>query len=169
MNIDSDFPFPATGRIAAIDYGSVRIGVAICDPQRLIASPLQIVSRASPTTMAPIFCKLAQEHSLAAWVVGLPIHLSGAESPKSKEARAFARWLTEATQLPVRLFDERFTTSLANQRLAQVKLTNKRRKKRIDAVAAQVLLDAFIEALRKSDQLPGVRLNEKITDGQSID
>lgn len=168
MNIDSDSPFPAHGRLAGVDFGSVRIGVAISDPQRILASPLQVVAHGSPQEMSPVFCELAREQAIVAWVVGLPIHLDGRESPKSRQVRVFARWLRDATHLPVRLFDERFSTAAAHQRFEGVKLTHQGRKKRIDAVAASVVLEAFIEAASNSDQWPGMDVDDKASGGDSI-
>src|SRR5690606_10510966 len=94
--------FPRQGRIAAVDYGTVRIGIAICDPDRILASPLTTVQRSNAVNEAKVFRHIAAEERLLAWIVGLPIHLSGSESRKSIEARAFARWLNTTTELPVR-------------------------------------------------------------------
>ncbi|QDS86192.1 MULTISPECIES: Holliday junction resolvase RuvX [Rosistilla] len=154
-------PFPSQGRIAAVDYGTVRIGVAVCDPDRIIASPLTVVPQGAAEQRGKAFCQLAAEERITGWIVGFPIHLSGTESKKSIEARKFAKWLQQTTDLPVRLFDERFSTAAADQRLAPSKLTNKGRKKRIDAVAAQVLLESFIESARHRSDLPGLALDEK--------
>ncbi len=98
----SDQPdFPATGRIAGIDYGTKRIGVAITDPDRRLASPLANYDRASPAQDAAYFRQLVADEQIVAFVVGLPIHLSGQESRKSREARAFGDWLEETTGRPV--------------------------------------------------------------------
>lgn len=161
-------PFPSQGRIAAVDYGTVRIGIAVCDPDRIIASPLTIIPQSAAEQRAKVFCQLADEERINGWIVGFPIHLSGTESKKSVEARKFAKWLHETTSLPVRLFDERFSTAAADQRLAPSKLTNKGRKKRIDAVAAQVLLESFLEAARNRTDLPGLGLDEPAV-GDAID
>jgi putative holliday junction resolvase len=148
--------FPAQGRLAAIDYGTVRIGVAICDPDRILASPHAIHRRGTLQSDQAYFCRLADEERIAGFVVGLPIHCDGGESAKSLEARRFARWLAEVTERPVRLFDERFTTAAASERLRPAGHTRQRKKDRLDAVAALVLLEAFLEAIRYGGRgLPG--------------
>jgi putative Holliday junction resolvase len=76
----------------------------------------------------------------------LPVHLSGHEGAKAAEARAFGKWLAEATGLPVAFFDERFTTVEAENFLLAAGLTNKRRKERRDRVAAQILLQSYLDA-----------------------
>ncbi len=134
------------GRIAAIDYGTVRIGIAISDPDRVLASPYENYTRRGPVADAAYFRHLAEEERVALFVVGLPIHLHGGESQKSQEARRFATWLFEQTTVPVTLFDERFTSAHAEQLLTAAQFTKKRRKKRLDMLAAQILLSAFIEA-----------------------
>lgn len=162
-----ELPFPSQGRIAAVDYGTVRIGVAICDPDRILASPLLVHNVTQPDAGGyemddDFFRDLVREERVAAWIVGLPIHCDGGESEKSVDARKFARWLAHTTDLPTRLFDERFTTVAANQRIRQSKTTRKKTKKRIDAVAAQVLLEAFIEACHYRGELAGHSINASV-------
>ena len=134
------------GRVAAIDYGTVRIGIAITDRRRTLASPLETYTRASRQADAARFACLVDEEDVRLFVVGLPVHLDGHESSKSREAQAFGRWLQETTGVPVEFFDERFSTAFATEQLAPAGFTKKRQKKRLDAVAAQVLLTAWLEA-----------------------
>lgn len=99
--------------------------------------------------------RLAEEEGITLFVVGLPVHLDGRESQKSLEAREFGRWLAEATGVPVEFFDERFTTSEAEQFLLGAEMTSKRRKKRLDMVAAQILLAAYLESSGRGCDEPG--------------
>ena len=145
-------PFPTAGRLAGIDFGSVRIGVSVCDPQRTIASPFATYARRNPAADAGYFRDLAVEEQIAGFVVGLPVYGSGAESQKSLEAREFGRWLTRVTGKPVCFFDERYTTVEAHQALAVGKLRGKQRKKRLDMLAAQILLAAFLESSDETRQ-----------------
>jgi len=145
---------PKTGRLAGIDYGTVRIGVAITDPDQRLASPLQNYTRQGPDKDAAWIKRLAAAERIAGFVVGLPVHGSGDESQKSQEARQFATLLATQTQLPVRLFDERYTTAHAEAALLEAGLTKKQRKERLDKLAAQILLAAYLESSR-SDQEPG--------------
>jgi len=164
--------FPMSGRIASVDYGTVRIGIAICDPDWILASPLQVHAVTQPDAGGyemdeDYFRQLAREERIAAWVVGLPIHCDGGESDKSVDARKFANWLSHTTHLPTRLFDERFTTVAANQRIRQSKTTRRKTKQRVDAIAAQVLLESFIEACRYRGELAGHRIDDNAA-GESL-
>ncbi len=132
--------------MAGIDYGHVRIGIAISDPERKIVSPLENYTRRGPEQDAQRFRRLVADERVVLFVVGLPIHLDGRESEKSAEARQFGQWLVEVTGLPVEFFDERFTSHEAEQLLLAADLTRKRRKKRLDMLAAQIMLDAYLEA-----------------------
>lgn len=137
---------PATGRVAGIDYGTKRIGIALCDSRRTLASPYLNYDRRGPEGDARWFKKFASEEEVALFVVGLPVHNSGAESQKSREARAFAEWLRTTTGLPTAFVDERFTSRQAEEILQAANLTSKRRKARRDMLAAQMILQAFLES-----------------------
>jgi putative Holliday junction resolvase len=134
------------GRLAGIDYGTVRIGVGVTDARRTLASPYEIYRRRDLAADALYFQNLAATERIAAFVVGLPVHLDGRESQKSREARQFGQWLAETTGLPVVYFDERFTTAEADQFLGAAKLTKKQRAARRDKLAAQILLSAYLES-----------------------
>src|SRR5690606_39255451 len=90
--------------------------------------------------------RLVEEERVTLFVVGLPVHLAGHESQKSHEARQFGKWLHEVTGIEVVYFDERFTTAEAMDHLQQAGLTKKRRKQRLDMLAAHGLLTAFLES-----------------------
>jgi putative Holliday junction resolvase len=145
---------PRSGRLAGIDYGTVRIGVAITDPEQRLASPLENYTRRSPASDAAWFRQLAVQERIVGFVVGLPVFGSGDESPKSREARQFGQWLVESTGLPVRYFDERYTSAHAEALLIDADYTRKQRKQRLDKLAAQILLAAYLESSR-GDESPG--------------
>lgn len=161
--------FPTEGRLAAVDYGTVRIGVAVCDPSWMLASPLDVIQVANPDKDADAFRQLIKQERIVGFVVGLPIHCDGGESQKSTESRTFARWLADETNLPVRLFDERFTTSAAKQRLNQGNLSRHKKKKRLDAIAALVLLESFLEATHYDGTVAGEPIDQPIKDGDPLD
>ena len=142
------------GRVAGIDYGTVRIGIAITDARREIASPYENYTRSGLQADARRFQRLVREEDVKLFVVGLPIHLDGRESQKSLEARQFGKWLSEATGVAVEFFDERFTSSQAEQFLLAAELTSKRRKARMDMLAAQILLTAWLESQGKEQEPP---------------
>jgi putative holliday junction resolvase len=139
---------PRTGRLAAIDYGTVRIGVAITDPDQRLASPLENYTRRGLDADAAWLKQLVAMERIVGFVVGLPVHTSGHESQKSGEARRFGQWVSEQTGLPLRYFDERYTSAHAEQLLMQSELTKKRRKERLDKLAAQILLAAYLDSTR---------------------
>ncbi len=144
-------PLPYRGRIAAIDYGTVRLGVAITDPDQRLASPLENYTRRNATLDAKWLAELAAGERIVGIVVGLPVHTSGLESQKSTEARKFGKWVAEVTRLPVALFDERYTSSQAEALLMEAELTKKQRKERLDKLSAQILLSAYLESDRSGE------------------
>jgi putative holliday junction resolvase len=142
-------------RLLGVDYGTVRVGLAVSDPERRLASPLGTYERRGREPDARHFRKLVEDEEVGRLVVGLPVHLDGREGQKAAEARKFGAWLAEVTGLPVTFFDERFTTVEAEGFLLAAGLTNKRRKARRDRVAAQILLQSYLEAGCPEESAPG--------------
>jgi putative holliday junction resolvase len=136
-----------SGRIAGIDFGTVRVGIATADLGQAIASPYETYQRRGEESDRARFQRLVKDEQIVRFVVGLPIHLDGRESQKSSEARQFGQWLTETTGVPVEFFDERFTTTEAEQVLSAAHLSKKKRKARLDKLAAQIMLTAYLESL----------------------
>ena len=145
------------------------MGIAVCDPDRILASPLGVYPATEWQNDGDYFRKLARSENISAFVVGLPIHCDGGESEKSKQCREFAKWLAEQTQQPVRLFDERFTTVAAKQRMASGGYTRKGKKQRVDAIAALVLLESFLEACRYGGQVAGQSIDALPGHDESLD
>ena len=116
-------PIPA-GRVAAVDYGRKRMGIAICDAERIIASPWPM---RQPTgdekAEAAFFKRLVAEEAIVGFVVGLPVHADGSDSKMSVEAERFAVWLGETTSRPVSFQDERYTSVAAAGMLAGLGLS----------------------------------------------
>ena len=154
MNTSSEAA-SSPGRIAGIDYGTVRIGIALSDPGRSLASPYENYTRRGADSDAERFRQLTVEEGITLFVVGLPIHLDGRESQKSIEAREFGKWLEQVSGLGVEYFDERFTSSQAEQYLSAAGLTSKRRKKRKDMLSAQIMLTAYLESRCQGQEHPG--------------
>jgi putative holliday junction resolvase len=133
-------------RLLGVDFGTVRVGLAVTDPDRKIASPLATFTRRSLGSDAEYFKRLVEKEEIGGLVVGLPIHCDGREGQKAVEARAYGQWLQQTTGLPVTFWDERFTTVEAEGFMLEAGLTSKRRKERRDRLAAQIMLQAFLEA-----------------------
>jgi len=141
---------PKTGRLVGVDYGTVRIGLAITDPSQTIASPLEIYNRRNERLDQEFFLNLVGSEQVAGFVVGLPVHLSGDASRLSDASVEFGKWLTEVTRVPVTWFDERFTSSMASEIFQEVKRTKAQRKKLLDKLAAQILLKNYLESDREN-------------------
>jgi putative holliday junction resolvase len=137
----------------AVDWGEVRIGVAACDREALMAYPLGTV-RAGEADIAEL-AALAAEHQVMEIVVGLPRSLSGAEGPAARKVREQAGRLAAATPVPVRLLDERLSTVTAAGRLRDSGKSARRQRTSIDAAAAVVILEEALAYERSRQQPPG--------------
>lgn len=143
------------GRLLGVDTGTKRVGLAISDADGRIASPLATLERKSAEHDAGYFRDLVAREGIAGIVIGLPMHTDGREGVKAAEARAYGAWLVQVTGLPIEFADERFTTVHAESALWNAGLTHSRRKDRRDRVAAQIMLQAFLDdASAKRCQTP---------------
>lgn len=138
------------GRIAGVDFGNVRIGIAISDPGHSIASPWKNLARRGLAHDAEVFRRLVAEEQIELFVVGLPVHCDGRESKSSQQVRSFAAWLKKETAVPVVFFDERFTTVEAEGLMLSANLSRKSRKERRDMLAAQILLTSYLQWRRSN-------------------
>ena len=136
------------GRLVGIDFGTVRIGLAISDLNQTLASPFEIYRPSGSVRDAKYFRKLVELERVAGFVVGLPVHLDGRDSQISVAAEEFAKWLQETTEIPVALFDERFTSAFAEEVVREAGLTRAKRKQVLDKLAAQILLTSYLESDR---------------------
>ncbi|HEY8174985.1 MAG TPA: Holliday junction resolvase RuvX [Gemmatimonadaceae bacterium] len=129
------------GRILAVDWGERRVGLAISDPLRMIASPAGfILRRAGKRPPIAKLIERAKELEATAFVVGLPLDGQGDDTPRAKEVRVVARELEQRTGMAVRLVDERYTTAAARRAVRQLGGTPGDRPGDVDALAATVLL-----------------------------
>lgn len=129
------------GRILAVDYGERRIGLALSDPTRMIASPAGFIERrAGKRPPVAELVRRAEAAEATAIVLGLPLDGNGDETPRCAEVRAMGAALTQRTGLPVRYVDERFTTAAALRAVREMGGSTAGRKGDIDAMAATVLL-----------------------------
>src|SRR5215469_10038159 len=136
-----------SGNRLAIDVGSVRIGIASCDPAGVLATPLTTVSRGNGD-LAEIV-RLCAEREVIEVVVGLPTGLSGQAGKAAEQARAFAAELAALiAPVTVRLVDERFTTTLAHSALRETGLDARKRRGTVDRAAAAFLLQSALDAER---------------------
>lgn len=147
-------PALRTGVRLGVDFGSARIGVARSDPEGLLASPLATMPR-GPGDLDSL-ARLAQEHEAMEVIVGLPTSLSGHEGRAAAAARTFASALAHRVDpLPVRLVDERFTTTVAHAALRSGGKGSRARRRVVDQAAAALILQAALDAERTSGRPAG--------------
>ena len=128
------------GRRIAFDYGDVRIGVAVCDPDGLVATPLEVISSKDPSLIANIRV-LIEEYEPVKLYVGRPKMLSGADSTAVDKANAFAEKLTDNFDIEITMIDERLSTVSAARSLREAGVNAKSAKSKIDSVAAVAILE----------------------------
>jgi putative Holliday junction resolvase len=142
-----------TGVRLAVDLGSVRIGVAACDPSGLLAFPLETVRRGGGDVER--IAALATEHDVLEVLLGLPTNLSGREGEAAQGARAFAARLAAVVPCPVRLVDERLSTVTAGSQMRAAGVKARKGRSAIDQAAAVVFLQAALDAERVTGNAPG--------------
>jgi putative holliday junction resolvase len=140
--------FPAEGRLLGVDFGTRRVGLAVSTREQNISSPLEVYERKNPQIDARYFRELVQEERIVGLVVGLPMHVGGEEGQKAREAREYGAWLARTTGLPVSFWDERYTSAAADEFLINIDMSRKKRKRRLDMIAAQIILQGFLDRPR---------------------
>lgn len=135
-------------KVLGIDLGAKRVGVALGDTVTRVATPLTVIARGpTPGSYRRSVAELVAEWEVGAVVVGLPVDLRGAKGPAAVAAEAEAAQLREALPVPVALYDERLTTAAAQRSLREQGIGSRGQKGKIDAVAAAVLLQSWLEAV----------------------
>lgn len=148
-----------------IDVGSVRVGVAACDPDGLVATPVQTLRRGRGDL--ELLERLVEERSAIEVLVGLPTSLSGSEGPAAGAVRAYAAELAGRVPVPVRLVDERFSTVTALRELHANGLDTRRGRKVIDQAAAVIIVQGALDAERTSGAAPGELVAPDVGGGKS--
>jgi len=134
-----------TGRVLGLDLGDARIGVAISDPDRRVAVPLGTVHVGRPPGELLAIAELVREHGATLIVVGEPISLDGSRGTRASHAAAFAQALRAVVEVAVVLHDERLSTIEAARSLQRAGVSAKRQRSVIDASAAQVILQSWLD------------------------
>jgi putative Holliday junction resolvase len=144
---------PEAGRILGIDWGEVRIGLALSDETQTLASPLATLAR-RPGKRLPIgrLLELTDQHQPAGIVVGLPLAADGSETESAASARELATRMAEHTRLPLELWDERMSTARVLSAIREQGGSIRGRKGDVDAHAAAVLLQHFLDARRNRSE-----------------
>lgn len=134
--------------ILGVDLGKARTGVAVCDKSELLASPVEVVNEHNRERLLERVAQLAKDRRAEQIVVGLPRNMDGSEGESAQNARAFGAELVEKTGLPVDFSDERGTTITAHGFLNETNTRGKRRKATVDAVAATIILQDYLDYRR---------------------
>lgn len=134
-------------RYLAIDYGTKRTGLAICDADETIASPLTVIQ--GQKELIERITKLVEIEGVGAVVLGLPLNMDDSQGPQAKITLKFAEKLRKSLQIPVYLQDERLSSFGAEEKLASAGMTKAAQKDYLDAVAAAEILEAFLEQKHK--------------------
>ena len=131
-----------TGRILAIDYGDVRVGIAISDPMRIIASPFEVLK--NDDDLINNICRIISEKSISFIIVGWPLNMNGEPTQQTHKVGAFIEKLSEATDLKIEKFDESLSTVDSENALIKADISRKKRKKVVDRVAASLILQEYL-------------------------
>jgi putative Holliday junction resolvase len=140
------------GTRLGVDVGKARVGVAKCDPDGLLATPVETVAR---------IIALADEHGAFEVLVGLPLNMRGEDTASTRDAREFAAALAAASALPVRLVDERLSTVSAHAALRSSGRSQRSSRTIIDQVAAVVLLQQALDVEKSTGRPPGITVPQE--------
>lgn len=148
------------GRVLGLDFGTRRVGAALSDPGRSIATPLEVYERRDPSQDARHYRVLVHEHEVDRIVIGLPLHTGGREGTAATLARDWGGWLRRETSLSVIYVDERYTTVEAEDLLIGAGMKRHKRKNYRDMLAAQILLQAYLDAGCPDSESPAAPLTD---------
>lgn len=141
-----DGQVPASGALLGLDYGTRRLGVAVCNSEQTIAVPVETWTVRSPERDLKHLRELVTDYRAVGFVVGLPVRMSGAEGDQARLVRTFGNWLAEQTGMPVAFWDERHSSTEAEVLLWEQGFSPSKSKERLDRLAAQIILQGFLDA-----------------------
>lgn len=134
------------GRVLGVDLGSKRIGFSVSDPDRIIATALRMIECKSDQQIMSAIRSVLQETGADLCVIGHPVNMDGSKGPAAQRAQKFRDELAAAQPVPVVLWDERLTTKSAHDVLIEAGTRREKRKGLVDKIAAQIMLQNFIDA-----------------------
>jgi len=139
-------------RILALDVGEKRIGVALSDELLITAQGQPTIEVKSPRDTLDQLKLLLGRYHISRIIIGLPKNMDGTLGPKSEEITRFAEMLRGQTDTPVILWDERLTTKMAEQSMLEGDLSRAKRKRRIDMISAQLILQSYLDSVKNKDE-----------------
>lgn len=134
------------GRVLGVDLGSKRIGFAVSDPDRIIATALKMIECLSDKQIKKAITDVCAETKAELCVLGHPINMDGSKGPAAQRAQKFVDELTIELSIPVVLWDERLTTKTANELLIEAGTRRDKRKGLVDKIAAQIMLQHYLDS-----------------------
>lgn len=135
--------------IIAVDYGDVRTGIASCDANETLASPVQVILERNSEELAKKIAEIAKKLSAKKIVLGFPKNMDGSEGFRAKATEQLSELLLKESSMPVVLWDERLTTKCATTFLNQRNIRGKKRKEKLDSISATLILQSYIDSLKK--------------------
>lgn len=138
---------PPLGALVGLDLGTKTIGLAVSDPSRRVASPLETILRKKFTPDVQRMLELAASRRAVGLVLGLPVNMDGTEGPRAQATRAFARNLANLTELPITFWDERMSTAAVERMLISFDTSRKRRDEVVDKLAAAYILQGALDRM----------------------
>jgi len=138
----------ANHRLIGMDLGTKTIGLALSDIGRTIASSFETIRRKKFSIDVVTLLRVAEEHDITGFVLGLPVNLNGTEGPRAQATRSFARNLNQRSPIPILLWDERMTTQAATRLLIEADSSRKRRAEVVDKMAATLILQGALDRMR---------------------
>jgi len=132
-------------RLLGIDYGTVRIGLALSDPTGTLASPLPFLPNQSPQQVTQALSELIQTHQITALIIGLPRNMDGTYGPSAQKVRDFISQIQKGILLPITPIDERLTTAQASKQLMGIGLSQKQLRKKVDSSSACLILQQYLD------------------------
>ncbi len=131
-------------KIMAVDYGDARTGLAVCDRTEFLASPVGQIEEKSMAKVAEKIIYASREYAVSMIIIGLPRNMDGTEGARAKKSRKLADLVSLGVEVPVKMWDERSTTVSAAAMLTESGTFGKKRKGKLDAVSAAVILDSYL-------------------------
>lgn len=132
-----------------VDYGDARIGLSVCDELEILATPLCTVKSESMRKNIDKVAEIAKRESVQKIVLGLPLNMDGTEGVRASKTRSFGNVLQKVSGIPVEYFDERLSSVEAEEIMETVQLKKSKRKNVIDRIAAQIILQSYMDANKK--------------------
>lgn len=134
-------------RILALDYGTRRIGVAVSDETKTIAQPLEYIPAEPFADFLARLKKILAEKEIDLILIGLPRNMDGSYGPAAQKVQAFSEELKKEISVPIKMWDERLTSSMANRILIQGNVRRDKRKEKVDKMAAAILLQSYLDVI----------------------